>query len=286
MNEHEKYFFDINGYIIVRGILSEMQVASLNEAIDNNQDRVRLRAGDQLLARQSQRLIGTHGRGDIGGILSWPQPWCQPFRDLLSHPPALRYMLELIGNGCRYANANGISMTTGAEGCVLHGGDVMRANTHLFRYRNGSFWNSLMGVCYQLSDIGVGDGGFVCIPATHKSNLDPPEDVITMEHDLGCYHQPVMQAGDALIFTEALTHGSLPWTATHERRTLLYRYSHGGSSSSKGTVRIEDYAPFYDELTPLQQALMEPPYYPGRPDIAALLEQEANGQQESGATAG
>ena len=274
MNEHERYFFDVNGYLIVRGILSSAQVAALNKAIDHNPDRVRLREGDQLLARQSKKLVGSHGRGDIGGILTWPQPWCRPFRDLLSHPPALRYMLELIGNGFRYANANGISMTAGAEGCVLHGGDVMRPNTHLFRYRNGRFWNSLMGVCYQLSDIGPGDGGFVCIPGTHKSNLDPPADVVAMEFDLGCYRQIEMRAGDALIFTEALTHGTLPWTAAHERRTLLYRYSSGGWSSSKGTVRIEDYAPFYDELTPLQQALMEPPYYPGRPDIAALLAEE------------
>ena len=40
--------------------------------------------------------------------------------------------------------------------------------------------------------------------------------------------------------------------------------------------RLEEYCPFYDELTPLQQAIMEPPYNPGRPNIAALLaEQEA-----------
>ena len=36
----------------------------------------------------------------------------------------------------------------------------------------------------------------------------------------------------------------------------------------------EQYAPFFDELTPLQQALMEPPYNADRPDIAALLEEE------------
>lgn len=274
MNDHEKYFFDVNGYIAIRGILSDDWVASLNEAIDNNPGHVRLRAGEQLLSRDSPSLTGSHGRGDIGGILNWPQPWCRPFRDLLSFHPALHYMLDLIGNGFRCANANGISMTAGAEGCALHGGDVVRPNTHLFRYRNGRFWNSLVGVCYQLSDIGPGDGGFVCIPGTHKSNIDPPADVVSMEYDLGCYRHIEMRAGDALIFTEALTHGTLPWTAAHERRTLLYRYGAGGWSGGKGALRIENYAPFYDDLTPLQQALMEPPYYSDRPDIAALLGEE------------
>lgn len=276
MDALEQYVFDVNGFIIVRDILSAQQVAALNEAIDANQDRVRLRADEQLLAGESQRLRGTHGRGDIGGILTWPQPWCQPFRDLLSHPPALQRMLVLIGNGLRYANANGISMTQGAEGCLLHGGDVMRPNSHLFRFRNGVFWNSLMGVCYQLTDVGPGDGGFVCIPGSHKANLDLPDDVVRLDRDPGCLVQPEMRAGDALIFTEALTHGTLPWTATHERRTLLYRYSAGAWSSAPGTVQREQYAPFYDELTPLQQALMQPPYSPNRPDIAALLEAEVN----------
>ena len=274
MNEHDAYFFDVNGFLVVRGILSGDQVAALNEAIDNNRDNVRLREGEQLLSRNSPVLAGSHGRGDIGGILNWPQPWCQPFRDLLSHPPALRYMLDLIGNGFRYANANGITMTAGAEGCVLHGGDVVRPNTHLFRFRNGRFWNSLVGVCYQLTDIGPGDGGFVCIPGSHKSNLDPPADVVSMEYDLGCYHHIEAKAGDALVFTEALTHGTLPWKGDHERRTLLYRYGAGGWSSGKGTLDPKQYAPFCDELTPLQQAIMEPPYYSDRPDIAALLDAE------------
>ena len=231
---------------------------------------------EQMVGRELREVYpprGTHGRGDIGGILTWPEPWCQPFRDLLSHPPALRYMLELIGNGFRYGNANGISMTTGAEGCILHGGGV-DANQHRYRYQNGTMWNNLMGVCYQLADINPGDGGFVCIPGSHKANFDCPEDVQLLERDIGCFKHLPMKAGSALIFTEALTHGTLPWQGAHERRTLLYRYAAGAFVNARGMNNPEQYAPFLDELTPLQQALMEPPYNPGRPDIAALLKEE------------
>ena len=191
MTEYEKYFFDVNGYIIVEDILSAKQLRALNEAIDHNPDRIRLRQGELSLSRNSPALEGTHGRGDISGILNWPKPWCQPFRDLLSHPPALRYMFELIGKGFRYGNANGISMTTGAEGCVLHGGGTA-PNQHFYRYQNGKMWNNLMGVCYQLADINPGDGGFACIPGSHKANYDCPPDVLTLEHEIGCLkHLPI-----------------------------------------------------------------------------------------------
>ena len=166
-------------------------------------------------------------------------------------------------------------MTEGAEGCVLHGGGTL-VHKHTYRYVNGRMWNNLIGVCYQLADVNPGDGGFVCIPGSHKANFDTPADVLTMEYDFGCYHHVAMKAGDTLIFTEGLTHGTLPWKGKHERRTLLYRYAAGSFVNAKGMNRLEEYCPFYDELTPLQQAIMEPPYNPGRPNIAALLaEQEA-----------
>ena len=36
-----------------------------------------------------------------------------------------------------------------------------------------------------------------------------------------------LKAGSAVIFTEALTHGTIPWTAEHERRALFCRYMPG-----------------------------------------------------------
>ena len=39
MDTHEKYFFDVNGYLVVEAILTPEQVAALNEAIDHNPDK-------------------------------------------------------------------------------------------------------------------------------------------------------------------------------------------------------------------------------------------------------
>ncbi len=273
MNEFEKYFFDVNGYLVVEDILSQEQVQALNDALDANRDKIQIRKGEMSLSGGSSVLTSEHGRGDTGSVLRYPKPWCQPFRDLLSHLPAMGYMLELIGNGFRYGNANGITMTAGAEGHKLHGGGAT-LNSHFYRYQNGRMWNNLVAVCYQLSDINPGDGGYVCIPGSHKANYDCPEAVKLLETDMDFYKHLPMKAGSALIFTEALTHGTLPWKAKHERRTLLFRYAAGGFVNPLSGASAEKYAPFMDELTPLQQAIMEPPHSAHRPDVKALVEAE------------
>ena len=282
MDAYEKYFFDINGYVVVEDMLTAAEVAALNEAIDHNPDQIQLREGEQLLSgaakqhggRAAPNLKGTHGRGDIMNILNWPKPWCQPFRDLLSHPRALRYMLELIGDGFRYGNANGISMTAGAEGFLFHGGGSPRSS-YFYNFQDGRMWNGLMAVCYQLSDVNPGEGGYACIPGSHRANYPCPEDVRRLEaHPEWFKHLP-LKAGSALVFTEALTHGTLPWKGSHERRTLLYRYGTGHMVYGSGPgVHPGGYESFKNELTPLQRALMEPPYASRRPSLVPLLEEE------------
>ena len=282
MDAYEKYFFDINGYVVVEDMLTAAEVTALNEAIDHNPDQIQLREGEQLLSgaakqhggRAAPNLKGTHGRGDIMNILNWPKPWCQPFRDLLSHPRALRYMLELIGDGFRYGNANGISMTAGAEGFLFHGGGSPRSS-YFYNFQDGRMWNGLMAVCYQLSDVNPGEGGYACIPGSHRANYPCPEDVRRLESHPEWFKHLPLKAGSALVFTEALTHGTLPWKGSHERRTLLYRYGTGHMVYGSGPgVHPGGYESFKDELTPLQRALMEPPYASRRPSLVPLLEEE------------
>ena len=49
---------------------------------------------------------------------------------------------------------------------------------------------------------------------------------------------PVCSAGDVIIFTEALTHGAVPWTVeASSRRTLFYKFSPLGISWSAQVSR-------------------------------------------------
>ena len=78
-----------------------------------------------------------------------------------------------------------------------------------------------------LKDVNPGDGGFICVPGSHKANMHykPPVDSPLVVN-------PSLRAGDMLIFTEALVHGTTTWTSSKQRRSLLYKYSPGHSTWS------------------------------------------------------
>ena len=73
-----------------------------------------------------------------------------------------------------------------------------------------------------------------------------------------------------VIFTESLTHGTLPWTMPYDRRSVLYRYSPANSAYAGGRHDMDsDHRagpawpmPWYDGLTDAQRAVLEPPYHP------------------------
>ena len=75
--------------------------------------------------------------------------------------------------------------------------------------------------------------------------------------------QPALKAGDALIFTEALIHGTLPWRGAHERRTLLYKYSPGHTSWAREFYRLDDYG----ELSEEQKRIMATPSIHDHPEV-------------------
>ena len=95
------------------------------------------------------------------------------------------------------------------------------------------------------------------MPGSHKSNFSTgsiPDEVRSFDADRHYVVQPEVEAGDALIFTEALVHGTMTWRAEHERRALLYKYSPGHSSWALNWYDFD-----CGELTEQQQRLLAPP---------------------------
>lgn len=267
MDETEKYLFDLNGYIVIEAALSAAEVARCNEAIDRHADRIAERTGDQSLSGNSTTLKGTTGRGDLGGLLGWEQPWCEPFREMLCHPRVVPFLNSIVGPGYRLDHNGGlISMRQGAEGHTLHGSSGPGFDPHQYYiFKNGQMHNGLTVAAWQLSDVNPGDGGLCLIPGSHKGNYACPLEIKQWEAHRDMVRHISCKAGDVVIFTEAVTHGSLPWTAAHQRRTVLFRMSPGNLAYATG------YNPWPQEmltdLTPEQRAVLEPPYHTrlGRP---------------------
>ena len=258
MNEREKFLFDLNGYVVLEDVLSPEEVRACNEAIDHNTGYL---SQTPTLVKEAAALAGTHVREDLTGMLTWPKPWCTPFRDLLAHPRITSYLVELLRDGFRLDHVYGIVMSKGAEGLPLHHDGTSDDLTSFFQFHNGRMRCGLTVVTWNLTDCGPGDGGFICIPGSHKSNYSVPEDIKVLESDMGIVKQVEASAGSVVIFTEALAHGTMPWKAEHQRRSILYKYSPAPLSWDRRHLP-EGSEDILEELTPEQRAVLEPPYHP------------------------
>lgn len=270
MNDVEKFLFDLNGFLVVEDILTGDRVRAMNDAIDANRGSSPDRS-EPGLSQGAEALVGKYGRGHFGGCLDWPEPWCQPFRDLMVQPAVLRYMISLIGVDLRWEGLAGLTNVKDSEGHLLHGGGFSHApdleQGFFHRVEFGKIRNGLVAIMFLLSDVNPGDGGFSCIPGSHKTNFECPWPIRRLEMGAENVRQLAGRAGSAILFTEALIHGALPWRAGHERRVLIYRY--GPGNMAFGAPEVPDGT--LSSLSPLHEALLKPPSFPERSDFSNLL---------------
>ncbi|MAG36273.1 MAG: hypothetical protein CL878_08520, partial [Dehalococcoidia bacterium] len=197
----------------------------------------------------------------VKGMLGWEHPWSEPFRNMLAHPRIVRYLHDILGQGFRLDHPPGlITMRRGAEGHLLHGSSGSGFDPHQYYvYQNGRMHNGLTVVSWQLTDVNPGDGGLCLIPGSHTGNIACPSEVKRYEQYQELVKPITCKAGDVVIFTEAVTHGTLPWQGQHQRRSVLIRYSPGNLAYAGG------YSPWPEEwlegLSEEQRAILEPPYH-------------------------
>jgi ectoine hydroxylase-related dioxygenase (phytanoyl-CoA dioxygenase family) len=77
-----------------------------------------------------------------------------------------------------------------------------------------------------LRDVLESDGGFMCIPGSHKARYPVPPELIVCEEAMHMIRHVDMDAGDVAMFLGAAqTHGALPWKNDVSRRAVLLGYS-------------------------------------------------------------
>ena len=239
MTNEEKFIVDLEGYLIIKNVLSKDEIMEMNQFIDNS---------------------------DKNGS---PSRWGKLFNRLIDHPKILPYLIELIGPSVRLDHDYAIFMQNGSSGSRLHGGEdgggYREEGDHWYKYRDGVIRNGLCVMAYNLTPAKSGDGGFTCIPGSHKSHFlrNLPDDVRYFKRQVHYVVQPEVEAGDVVFFTEALIHGTTTWTSKVERRALLYKYSPGHSAYSGKYHNLDD----YEELSERQKLMLAPPSIGGRPRI-------------------
>jgi ectoine hydroxylase-related dioxygenase (phytanoyl-CoA dioxygenase family) len=264
MNATEQYLFDVQGYLVVPGFLPAAEVDALNAALDANRKRMGEDGNSNI--GKAKHLAGRK-RGMFSGMLAWPKPWCQPFRDLLAHPRIVPYLDAIHGRGWRMDHSPFLlHSTAGSEGLILHSGGGGFDGVQYHQFHNGRIRCGMVVMQYQLADVNPGDGGFCCVPGSHKANLPITAEIRDRPHP--AVTEVPCRKGDLLIFNEVTAHGTLPWRGKGERRSLLYRYSpkHLNFAYGYGEWKLPKWT---RELTEAQRAVLEPPYIYHHPLIEA-----------------
>ncbi|NKB72797.1 MAG: hypothetical protein GKR89_37475 [Candidatus Latescibacteria bacterium] len=230
------YLFDLNGYIVLKKAIDPADLLTMNQWVDDHWQHVE---GQRRQGSENGAWIGqveTHTYSDADGCnFQNIVEAGSIFRKLITHP-------AWIGHCRRWINpANGLSIhenllnVRGQGGYIgIHCGGATPVSYMTFRQENTGEW--LVGqinVISALQAIGPGDGATTLIPGSHKSAMRHPmlngEQKVYRSDD-AAGNQIGMQelhldAGDVLMFTDSITHGSAARTNPGHRRMVLYRYS-------------------------------------------------------------
>lgn len=273
MSLEERYLFDLNGYLVVRGALDPAEVSALNVAIDAHAGEAIARSSPALRNAAGSSAFGEKGaRRDLGGMLGWET---DAFRRLLAHPNLAPYLVAMCGDGYRLDHQPLVLLQdAGSEGFALHGGPISGDdgvsagvfNPELqYRCVNGQPWSSLLAMAVHLVDAPHGAGGFCVVRGSHKANFAVPTRFASgEEHAFAAEFavQPETRAGDVLFFSEATVHGAKPWRQPYERRLALYRFAPANFAYGRAYLNDWGGADVLDLCTPQQRATLQPPFAP------------------------
>jgi ectoine hydroxylase-related dioxygenase (phytanoyl-CoA dioxygenase family) len=251
---YELWFWDVRGYLVVRGVMDADWLAAANRAIDAVvADQPNLPAGhpsafeevpEQLLRENnwtwpedtSPRLFGEINRPRLGGLYELPAPYNEPFRRMIAHPAIVKRLNWILGYGYRETNEPMCCVyKEGTSGGSLHG-QKSRAYSTLHGRHLVESVNVAWAIHDEAPGFGADSGGFLCVPGSHKGTYPIPGPRTT-SIDMPQVYKPALQAGDVLLFG-GVAHGTTAWRADWDRRTAIQFMTAGNVALPPGRREV------------------------------------------------
>ena len=262
----DDFFFDLNGFLILKNAVSPDLLARLNaefDAFPRDLQHGYWHRGAQRRDYDPNTGMELHHAVEIG----------EPFQELIDAPGWIDYVRRYCGEQGTYVEGLFIdeciaSIRTSGGHHPVHSGGFATPVRCQYRYEHGAFRCGQVNVILALDDIGEGDGATMIIPGSHKSNFPHPQEqdytygtdkaMDTIAGAIPAY----LEKGDALLFVDALMHGGSSRTNDGERRITIYRY---GPSWGRTRYGYQYSGELLDTLTAERRRILEPriPMFPG-----------------------
>jgi hypothetical protein len=258
----DEYLFDLRGYCVIRQALERDHLSALNAWID---------ALPPLDTGQWLGNVYTQSYGGIDGInLQDIIEGGEIFERLIDHPAWIEQARHYLGPSTKpflYEIFVNVRESGGYIG-VHSGGHNVDYHQRSGR-RNGQWVCTMLSLLAPLTDVGPGDGATVIIPGSHKADFPHP-----MQDKRGGITAAAgdqiegaieihLQAGDALLFNDALCHGSAQRTNPGQRRMITMRYVPSAYAHRFG---YEPSPELVSRLTPERLAIVQPSKPRRRPE--------------------
>lgn len=233
IDEKEFFFWDLCGYLVLRNVMDQAWLEEANAAVDALEDRI-VEGTDTSGGHTT--LAGT-GRPELKQLLSLPEPYCNAFRRMIAHP-VVEHRLNWMGaSGVRTGNPSLFASVKGTSGHSMHGNAEPINPSRQYVFQNGRSYCEAVTATWQLRDVTEEDGGFCCVPGSHKTNYSLPAGVTSLDEPMGLVKHIGMKAGDVLFFADGATcHGTYPWKGELSRRGVLIKYSSRSFNRSGGDL--------------------------------------------------
>lgn len=210
MSETERGFWKENGYLILKGVLSSAEVASLKEGVDDmyanhleNQRAVSLARAEDDTAREDLHAYNVIEDNNL-------------FLHMIDHPAMFPVVLELMGHNIILTQSQAIVRVKNRKRTnLLHtdGGEAMQR----IRVTSESLPLQIK-IQYFLTDVfETNAGNFQVVPRSHRLLNHKTANLKVV--------QLCVERGDALIFPHSVWHGFAPNLTDNPRISLCFAYS-------------------------------------------------------------
>ncbi len=208
LSDDERFLFDNQGYLHLHRALPPEEVAAYLRLVEDTCDRDvnELNEDPTYLSHQLNRPLSRMIDADMR------------FASLLDHPAVEHYLVAFLGQDYRHIDNDLYFTYPGYTGGHWHRGVQAHPTGHVV---NDQFICPMVKVFFCLSDVGPNQGEFVVVPGSHKSCFA----ITTTRVDLPGQHVfDTVQAGDVVVFNEALLHNGRPNPSEKTRITLIVNF--------------------------------------------------------------